>query len=320
MQTKETPLQAYRGEILTLAFSPEGKRLAASTAQNFPHGAVTVWDPTTGAQVVTLDSHKDLVFAIAFSPRGNFMATASFEGGLKLWDTASWKETASWSVPAGVNRLHFTKDGDQILLNGDGVEVREVKGGKEVRKFSCDASGGFSLSPDEKELVAAGRDTLRYWDYATGKELATVTAHWMKDREGIFDVAHSPDGSRLVSIGVDRTIRLWDTATRKELASVGGLLYPAKQVAFSPDGSVVAVAAGTGHPGPETEQPGAVYLWRMNGKTPFEDQVELEPHEFGVVTLSFSPDSRLLATGSISQKGRIVILDVAKEFKAKGAD
>jgi WD40 repeat protein len=318
---KDTPLQAYRGEVLDLAFSPDGKGLVASTSSRWPDGTLTIWDPKTGDKVKTLQSHKDLVFAIAFAPKGNIMATAGFDGALKLWDTATWEETASWKVRLGVVQLRFTKDGEHLLLGGsNGIELRGIKGAKLVRTFPDNGYGRFSLSPDDKELVTAGEETIRFWDYVTGKEVATIPALSTKDRAGIFDVSHSPDGKQLVSLGVDRIVRLWDTTTRKQLAQVGSLIDRPNRVAFSPDGSIVAVAAGQGQPRSERDQPGEIYLWKMNGNKPFEQKIEVERHEFGVLALAFSPDSKLLATGSKSEKGRIAILDVAKELKAKPGD
>jgi WD40 repeat protein len=319
MQPKETPLQAYRGDVATLAWTPDGKSLATTCSSHVRDGTLTIWDIATGKKVVTLKAHDDFaVFAIAFSPKGERMATASVGKSLKLWDAATWKEIASWEDESGARQLQFINGGKQLVFASfRGVEVREVQGNKLVRRFrdpaleSPTCTHRFSLSPDMKELVSVDQE-IRYWDFATGKLLASVEAHALKHNEGIFDVAHSLDGKQIVTVGVDQTMRLWDTKTRKEIAQVAGLYGNPNRVAFSPDGRTVAVATGIGR-----DSGGWVYLWRMNGKKPFEEQRLLKKHDTGVRALAFSPDSRTLATSSQVDNGRIVLIDVEKEFQDK---
>jgi len=70
-----------------------------------------------------------------------------------------------------------------------------------------------SYSPDGKTLASGSYDkTVKLWDAATGKELATLKGH----SGPVQSVAFSPDGKTLATASDDKTIKLWDLATGKQ--------------------------------------------------------------------------------------------------------
>jgi WD40 repeat protein len=91
-----------------------------------------------------------------------------------------------------------------------------------------------AVTPDGTRAVSASFDrTLRVWDLATGKALATLEGH----TEGVHAVAVTPDGSRAVSPSFDRSLRVWDLATGKALAILEGHIARVRAVAVTPDGT-----------------------------------------------------------------------------------
>jgi roadblock/LC7 domain-containing protein len=152
----------------------------------------------------TLTGHAGLVWAVAFSPDGRLLATASADGTVWLWDPA-------------------TGEHQRALTRHDG------------------AVNGVAFSPDGRLLATASQDgTARLWDPATGEHLRALTGHDSLVRAVTF----SPDGRLLATASADGTIWLWDPATGEHLRALTGHTSEVRGMAFSPDGRLLATASG----------------------------------------------------------------------------
>jgi WD40 repeat protein len=75
-----------------VAFSPDGKLLAASGEGTSPYYRARLCEPATGKELAVLEGHRDMITSVAFAPDGSILATGSRDGTVKLWENVSLLE------------------------------------------------------------------------------------------------------------------------------------------------------------------------------------------------------------------------------------
>jgi hypothetical protein len=102
------------GEVRSLAFSPDGKTLAAGVR----YGVLKVVEVRAKKIAATLKAHAADVWAVAFSPGGKTLASGDGDwdrpGDVRLWDTAAWKERKLLKTPGEVLGLAYSPDGRSL--------------------------------------------------------------------------------------------------------------------------------------------------------------------------------------------------------------
>ncbi len=150
--------------------SLDGRRLALGSAE----GEITLRDAATGDHLRTLKGHTGWVLALAFSPKGDQLASAGHDKVIKIWDAATGQELRA--------------------LGGHAAQINDL-----------------AFSPDGGRLASASFDkSVKIWDPATGREILTLRGHF----DGVRDLAFSPDGHRLFSRSGSPNgpshVRVWD--------------------------------------------------------------------------------------------------------------
>jgi WD40 repeat protein len=115
------PTNDRAGLVDSVAFSPDGKRLASVSGGK----TVQVWDVETGQEVLTLDGHADKVDGVAFSPDGKRIVSASWDKTVRVWDAATGQETLTLRGHISpVNGVAFSPDGKRLATAGEDCTVK----------------------------------------------------------------------------------------------------------------------------------------------------------------------------------------------------
>ena len=231
-------------DVRAVAFSRDGKLLAAAGGLPARGGEVKIWDVEKHTPLRTIAGHTDCIYAVEFAPDGKAVATASYDKLIKLWDVESGKEirTLKDHIDA-VYALAFTPDGKRLVsASADrGVKVWDLASGERLYTLS-DATDGLNtlaVDPTGKRVAAGGLDrTIRVW--SLGDKSGALQNALIAHEDAILQLAWSPDGKYLVSSAADKEVKVFQA---DDLTLVKTLRQPdwALSLGFAPDGKSFAV-------------------------------------------------------------------------------
>ena len=232
-------------QVRSVAFSPDGKLLAAAGGNPSQFGEVKIFNIADGKEIASIRGHRDNIFSLAFSPDGKMMATCSYDKMIKLWDVATGKELKNLKDHTdAVFAVAFSPDGKKLASAAAdrNVKIWDVATGERLYTLndSLDAVNTIAFHPSGKFLAGAGADRIIHvWEIGEkdGKQVRSLISH----EDAINVIAYSPDGKILASSGADKALKLWNSSDLSELKILEAQSDWVMAMTFSPDGKKLLV-------------------------------------------------------------------------------
>jgi WD40 repeat protein len=295
----------HKGAISAVAFSADGQRLATAAERK----VIRLWDLPSGLPRGTLEGHTDRIPALAWHPDGRQLYSAGWDTTVRVWDVekcapvillnshaaqvtamALSRDGAVLASADSASRVHLwdtATDKTLLILDGRDAEIRSL-----------------AISPDNAYVASGGTDQVIHVWTRERKEAGSWQPTGSNTGEACskvrIDLAISPDGSRLASIGLSG-LRVWDTATAQSIWNPESSVR-VTAVAYSPTGSVLAAGGADAR----------VQLWDATTGVPLG---VLEGQGVPITALAFAPSGRILAASG-GESGDVWLWNLTKRAPA----
>ena len=301
--THSTLREATGDFARSVAFSPDGRWLAVAMLTQ----EVELWDVGTRRLVERLRGHTWEVNAVAYSPDGSQLASGCQDGTIRFWDPRPatiqklmpeirWAQNIKAGLPT------FSPDSRWMaaaMKNGDIHIVDTTTADWSARTVLTNAGLPIIFSRDASTLLTLESEarTLRRWNVASKALLSTLRLETTNVTWGYSSI--TPDGDFLALANNRGPVEIFETRSGRRIDRLErrGLI---DSIEISRDGQLLAI--GTGNSG---------LLWNIAARRPMWTA---KGHRDRVFSIRFSPDQKMIATGSWDSDVRLWDVATGKEL------
>ena len=280
------PLEGHERDVLAMAFSPDGSRLASGGTA----GVLHLWDAETGERIRTLTPSGPQVRGLAWGAGGQHLIAVGDNGLLQVWDATSGARVsqATEELEGDLHDVAISASGKLFATCGNDASVRiwQLPGCNQISQNRQHDYGVISVAwhPRRRRIASGGADkTIHIWDGKVFSKTRALKGH----ASSVNSLSWQPDGRRLASAGDDNTVRIWDPFRPEPATTRPQHKDRVQALAWHPDGRVVVSGGGY--------KDQTLKVW--DGATG-ELLQTLTGHTTDIEALTFSPDGAILACGA----------------------
>lgn len=263
-------------------------------------------------QTIVQTSHTDAVLAVAISPDGLYLASASGgDSAVKLWNLKRGTLIRNFPGHSGwVQSIAFSPDGKYLLTGAwDGsAKLWDAETGRCLHNYFGQHTNAVCFTPDNKVVTGGGSGIAFLWDLFSKQPIRQFKGHTKE----IFSIAVSKNGKYLVTGSVDGTAKLWDLNQdddnlRKTFTHAAPNIVHSVAIDPADDPQYIITSATTklrhhdGGPLPD-QTPQPLKFWNINGAENEAAAHEFTGHAGNIYAVAVSPDGNLLAGGGKDKK------------------
>lgn len=231
--------------VPVLQFSPDGTLLATGDR----NGEVRIWDVAMRESRFMLTGHTDQMRLLTFNRSGSLLLSAGVDGHPRIWNTTTGELVSVLGDGDGITSIATFSDDERFVIvkSEEGIPASwDPTTGEKIVEFSNSDADIYSAVaiPNTNQVLCAGfYVTLRIWDVETGTLVRTISNDTTPYAE---DAQITPDGTRVVLVGLGGYAGIWDTATWSELHRLIGHRAVVVKAYISPDGRYAATTSFEG--------------------------------------------------------------------------